>query len=206
MRPRFRLFQSHLDLAHTYWKQLLSPGDLVVDATCGNGYDSLILAQLILQNDTGYLYGMDTQDSAIAATRARLTKHLPEALLKRVGFACQSHEQFPMEISPASVQLIVYNLGYLPGGDKTRTTRVESTLTSLNQAITLIQPGGCISITAYPGHPEGKQEKQAVLTFVAQLDPQRWSCCHHSWCNRKEAPELFFLQLSYEEIQPTTRL
>lgn len=194
MRTSFPLFQSHLDLAHSYWRQLLKPGDTVIDATCGNGHDSLVLAQLVLQDGQGRLYAIDVQSEAIVATRTLLAKKLPKSTLKDVFFANQSHAHFPSEIAPNSVNLIVYNLGYLPGGSKALTTTVSSTLSSLQQAMMLVKPGGCVSLTAYPGHAEGKIEEQALLKFVAEINPWSWNCCHHVWCNRKEAPSLLVLQ------------
>lgn len=183
MRNPFPIFQSHLDLAHAYWKQLVRPGDTVVDATCGNGHDSLVLAQL-----SERLYAMDIQPSAIAATKERLSS------FPQVKILLQSHTAFPEELRPESVTLLVYNLGYLPGGDKTLTTRSSTTLMSLIKALELIRPGGAISLTLYPGHLEGEEEERAILDWAAQLDPKQWSSCHHRWCNRKAAPSLLILQ------------
>jgi hypothetical protein len=87
----------------------------------------------------------------------------------------------------------VYNLGYLPGGDKQATTSSSTTLESLKAAAALIVAGGAISVTCYPGHPAGKVEEQAVLDYAASLPPAEWSCCHHRWTNRKEAPSLLLI-------------
>lgn len=194
MRASFPLFQSHLDLAHAHWRRLVSPGDCVIDATCGNGHDSLELAKLALKEDAGFLYVMDIQEAAIALTRARLLQQCEASVYARVAFFEQCHSHFPAEIKPHSVKLIVYNLGYLPGGNKERTTRVETTLASLESAFNLLAEGGCISITAYPGHPEGAREEEALLTFFATLDPASWSCSHQRWLNRSASPTLILLQ------------
>ena len=73
-----------------------------------------------------------------------------------------SHTTFPEEIKSGTVRLIVYNLGYLPGSDKALTTKVETTLESINHAQRLIMEGGVISVTCYPGHPEGKKEEEEL--------------------------------------------
>lgn len=194
MKNKFPLFQSHLDLAHRYWAQLIEPGDTVIDATCGNGFDTLKLCQLALTKDKGKVYAFDIQQNAIVSSMQFLSVHLTEDLKNRLEFQLRSHATFPDSIKEKSVKLIVYNLGYLPGGDKTVTTHCATTLHSLDQAMHLIQPFGAISITCYPGHAEGAKEEEAILSFVSDLSPKEWSCCHHVWANRKLAPSLLLIQ------------
>ena len=194
-RPQFPLLQSHLDLAHSYWKSILHPGDSVIDATCGNGYDTLLLAQLSLSHERrGSLVAIDMQHDAIESTKNRLATSLHPDLLELVSFKNQCHSIFPKEIKPETIQLIVYNLGYLPGGNKTLTTLTETTIQSITQALTLIKIGGAISMTCYPGHSEGVVEENAILEFASKLNPKEWSCCHHQWINRHQSPTLLFIQ------------
>jgi len=195
MRATFSLFQSHLDLAHSYWKQLVCEGDIVVDATCGNGKDTHFLCTLTLNSPEGIVYAFDRQENAIANTRllihSLLQKQLGRCILEK-----RCHSSFPEEIKPGTVKLIVYNLGYLPGGCKNEVTQVGTTLQSIEKAQELIMPGGSISITCYPGHPEGKKEEEAILKSISLLSPQKWSACQHCWVNRKDAPSLILLQKS----------
>lgn len=194
-RPLFPLFQTHLDLAHAYWNRLVQHGDIVVDATCGNGHDTLLLAELALAKDKGMVYGLDIQHAAITKTSQLIENHLPSQYLSRVKLLGQCHSTFPSEIEKESVKLIVYNLGYLPGSDKSITTMLTTTLQSLSSALDLLCSGGCISLTAYPGHTEGAHEEQALLRLLEGLDKQLWSCCHHRWVNRKAtSPSLFLIQ------------
>lgn len=194
MRGKFHLFQSHLDLAHDYWNRLLQPGDRVIDATGGNGYDSLYLAGRCLSQASGELYVMDVQEEAIEESRRRLQGELEGALFERVVFLQQCHSTFPATLSEQSVKLIVYNLGYLPGGHKEKTTQVSTTLESLKKALDLVMRGGAISITCYPGHEEGAREEEQLLLFCQTLDPKVWSCCHHRWINRMCSPSLLLVQ------------
>lgn len=189
MHTRFPIFNSHLDLAHSLWKNLIKPGHQIIDATCGNGNDTLFLASLV--TDHSLLYALDIQQTAIETTKNLLLTH-PK--VNQIRFINQCHSSFPGEIPSASVQLIVYNLGYLPKGDKKITTKKESTLESLKKAEILIQPGGAISITCYPGHEEGKHEEEAILQWCSQLPPTEWSCCFHRWLNRKDSPSLLLIQ------------
>ena len=196
MRSPFALFQSHLDLAQAYWKALVKKGDTVIDATCGNGHDTLKLSQLALSSDKGKVYAFDIQPQAIQSTLHLLKTHLSQEELNRVSLMEHCHSTFPEEICPESVKLCVYNLGYLPGGDKTQTTKTHSTLASLQKMEPLLQRGGAISMTCYPGHAEGEAELQILLQYVQQLSPKEWSCCHHTWENRHKSPTLLLIQKS----------
>jgi hypothetical protein len=193
MRSFFPLFQSHLDLAHDYWARLVKIGDAIIDATSGNGYDTLKLCQLALSIDKGKVYAFDIQSTAIESTR-QLIQHFPAELRSRIHLEQRCHSTFPDMIVPESIRLIVYNLGYLPGGDKRLTTCKDTTLQSLSRAKNLLLPGGAISITCYPGHAEGAQEQEALLDYTSRLSPSQWSCCHHVWLNRQQAPSLLLIQ------------
>jgi predicted methyltransferase len=194
LRSNFTLFQSHLDLAHSYWHKSVHPGDIVIDATCGNGQDTLVLCNLALTELTGNVYAIDIQPQAIIQTQAFLTENLSSALYKRVEFQQSCHSVFPESIRPESVTLIAYNLGYLPGNNKNLTTMTKTTLQSLECALQLVKPGGIISLTCYPGHIEGSHEQEAIINFAVNLLPREWSCCHHVWLNRKKSPSLLILQ------------
>lgn len=194
MRHSFPLFQSHLDLAHSFWSQVVQTGDTVIDATCGNGYDTLKLCQLALSLHKGKVYAFDIQEQAIKSTYHYLISHLPIELQQRVILQQRCHSTFPPDILPKSIKLIGYNLGYLPGGNKAQTTQGSTTLQSLRQAQALLQSGGVISITCYPGHLEGAKEQKEVLEYVSTLSPQEWSCCHHQWLNRSHSPTLLLIQ------------
>lgn len=193
----FPLFKSHLDLAHQYWQRLVKRGDTVIDATCGNGHDTLFLAQLCLNENEGGLYAIDISPKAIALTKKNLEQHLSKSILERVILIEGCHSSFPTSLNPTSVKLITYNLGYLPGGgDKTQTTKVGTTLESLRQALQLLEPGGALSITCYPGHAEGEIEENHVIKFAASLDSAVWNCVHHVRLNRNKAPSLLLIQKS----------
>lgn len=184
---------NHLSFAHECWSQQVAPGDLVIDATCGNGHDTLFLAKIALTKDSGTLFSLDIQPEAIESAKGLLNDGLDASLMERVRFVLGSHETFPQEIVPGTIQLIVYNLGYLPGGDKAKTTMTDSTLKSIRHAQLLVKKGGMISITCYPGHEEGKKEEEAIIDMCSQLNPRQWTCCHHRWINRKSAPSLLII-------------
>lgn len=192
MHRDFALFSSAVDLAHHYWKQLLQPGDCVIDATCGNGKDTLVLAKLI--GEEGVLIGIDIQAEALARTRALLEEQLPAKQMAKIHLFLQSHADFPPISHEKKIKLIIYNLGYLPGGNKEITSKVGSTLESVKKSLTILAPFGVISIACYPGHPEGAREEEALIQLLATLPSSQWSVCHHRWQNRLLSPSLILIQ------------
>lgn len=192
MASSFSFFQSAVSLAHHYWDILVKEGDIVVDATCGNGKDSLFLAKKVLPKGT--LIGIDLQEKAIESTSSLLEKSLSQQQREKVFLFLQSHETFPEIVYQEKISLFVYNLGYLPGGDKELTTLCASTLPSIQKALQIVHPGGALSITCYPGHEEGAQEESLLKALFSSLSQEEWNVCHHIWSNRRKAPSLFFLQ------------
>lgn len=175
----------HIEKAHATWKSFLRPGDTVVDATCGNGHDTLFLAHLGELN----IIAIDIQARALAAAQERLGP-----LASQVAWRLECHSQLPQILNSASPRLIVYNLGYLPGGDKSKTTLMQTTLQSLHHAVAWLLPGGLISITCYPGHPEGEREEIALLEWAVSLNPLHWQVDHRSWSPREaKRPSLLLL-------------
>lgn len=192
--------EGHLALAFRYWSQVNLGDSYLIDATAGNGRDTLRLCEL---TGKGKIYAFDVQAHAIQATKEYLHAHLSPEQLKRIHFEQRCHRQFPSEITSESVGLVVYNLGYLPGGNKAVTTHVCSTLESIRQSKLLLISGGMISVTCYPGHAEGKREEEALLDELACWPSEEWSCCHHRWLNRKQAPSLLIIQRAFQP-KPTT--
>ena len=184
----------HLALAHSFWKDFLHPGDIAVDATCGNGHDTALLAQLILKDPNSLLIGLDIQPEALEKTTSLLKSSVPESYLSRVLLHRLSHADLDRVPMPTPPRLIVYNLGYLPGGDKTITTQTASTLLSLQKAAKLLAEDGALSITCYPGHPEGAREEQAILEWASKEDPAKWQVCYHRWINRPLSPTFLWMR------------
>ena len=99
------------------------------------------------------------------------------------------------ELVPYPPDLIVFNLGWLPGGDKTVTTLLPSTEEAVRQALSLIRPGGMALICCYPGHPEGKRELAFLEDLFASLQPQQFNCLEHTFINAgQDAPRCFAVQ------------
>ena len=157
------LHRSLTQLAHELLAERLQPGDIAIDATAGNGHDTLFLAHRVGQ--TGEVHAYDIQAEALQATRRRLDE---AGCAGRVQLHPASHSRL-LHTLPADyrgrVAAVVFNLGYLPGGDRHTTTQSDSTLAALEQALALLRPGGVLSILAYRGHPGGREEARAVADW-----------------------------------------
>ncbi len=181
MRDRLALTER----AHQAWIPWLRPGSLVVDATAGNGSDTLFLAEQV--GEAGKVYAMDIQASAIEMTRSRLQSAF---MLGRVNLICADHSDifntFAYSIK-GSIDLICFNLGYLPGGDHDITTRPASTIPALLDSLKLLHPRGALSVMAYRGHPGAAVEAAEVEQFFKQLK-RPWTCIEHITTGSDENP------------------
>ncbi len=150
--------------AQKFASSCLAEGSIAIDATCGNGFDTLFLSEQV--GCTGVVYGMDIQVRAIEAVRQKL---IDADRFNRCRLIADCHSKMKSHIDPihaGRVSVAMFNLGYLPYGDKAIVTRSESTLAALDQALELVRPGGLISVLAYPGHAGGVEEAQCVADWV----------------------------------------
>jgi 16S rRNA C1402 N4-methylase RsmH len=144
----------------------LKSGDIAIDATAGNGHDTVFLAERV--GSSGRVYAFDIQPVAIEKTEHRLRA----SGCVNVWLICGSHADLDQCIPAADrghVAAIMFNLGYLPGGDKSIATDEDSTRSAIDQASRLIRPGGRISIVAYTGHDGGSAEALSVERIIDEL-------------------------------------
>ncbi len=148
--------------AHEALLPHLQPGGLAVDATAGNGHDTLFLARAL--GPHGRVHAFDVQAEALENTHRRLQAAGVE---RRVVLHLSGHERLLEKLpSEGCACAVLFNLGYLPGGDKRLTTHAETTLTALEQALRALAPDGLLSVLAYRGHPGGRAEAEAVAGFL----------------------------------------
>lgn len=176
-------------IAAEVFERVIQPGDTVVDATMGNGHDTLTLCQLV--GESGKVYAFDVQPSAVENTKKRLQE---AGVLDRAELYCLGHEHM-LEKVEGPVSLIAFNLGWLPGGDKSITTHWETTKKAVESALSLLKPLGVCIICAYPGHQEGDRERSELTDLLAHLAPQQYNVLEHKFINAGPgAPECFVIQ------------
>ena len=165
-------------------ERALCPGARAVDATMGNGHDTLWLCGLV--GETGHVYAFDVQPTAVENTRARLEEH---GCAARATLICQGHQHMAQYVD-APVDAMVFNLGWLPGGEKTVTTLCDTTLHAVAAGAELLKPGGLMTICIYPGHPEGARERDALLGWARELNPREYDVLLKAYLNQPNQPPM----------------
>ena len=166
-----------LEIAHDFLAQVITQEDIVVDATMGNGHDTLFLAKLAKQ-----VYAFDIQEQALEKTSQRLQ----EAGLTNAELILQGHEtvdQFVKEVKAA-----IFNLGYLPSADKSIITQPQTTLDALEKLCHMLVKGGRIAIMIYYGHEGGDIERDAVMGFVSHLPQEEYTAAIYRTLNQINNP------------------
>jgi|TARA_B100001094_G_scaffold194330_1_gene188197 predicted methyltransferase len=155
-----------VDRAHELLAEALSEGDLAIDATAGNGHDVAFLAEQV--GRSGMVYAFDLQKDAIEATAELLTeKALENVELHQCGHE-RMNERLPSE-SMGKFGAVTFNLGYLPGGDKSVITQTKTTRMALRLSLDLLSPGGLLVVVAYRGHSGGSEECNGVVEELSSL-------------------------------------
>lgn len=181
-----KYFTKATDIAKKIMEIRVKEGNTVIDATVGNGYDTVFLAKLV--EKTGKVYGFDIQDKAIDNTKAKLTEL---GLLDRVELIKDSHENIDRYLNE-KVDLVVFNLGYLPGGNHEITTKPNSTIEAIKKSLNILKENGIIILVVYHGHEIGKLEKEAIEEFVKELDQKSYTVIKFEFINQINNPPLIF--------------
>ena len=166
-----------LEMAHDFLAQVITKDDIVVDATMGNGHDTLFLAKLAKQ-----VFAFDIQEQALEKTRQRIQ----EAGFTNVELILQGHETVDQYVS--DVKAAIFNLGYLPSADKSIITQPQTTIEALDKLCQMLVKGGRIAIMIYYGHEGGDIERDAVMDYVSQLPQQEYTATIYRTLNQINNP------------------
>ncbi|HHY40568.1 MAG TPA: 16S rRNA (cytosine(1402)-N(4))-methyltransferase [Syntrophaceticus sp.] len=178
--------------AKWFVKQQVSEGDICVDATVGNGFDTLFLAECV--GPEGKVYGFDIQQSALDNTKKLL---MEAGLLDRVYLFHDSHSHLDTYLSNNTVKAVMFNLGYLPGGDHTLTTKPETTLQALKAALPLLTANGIITVVSYRGHPGAIEEYNSVKDFMSNINSKKYRVFSIDILNQEHLPPVLFVVHRY---------
>ncbi len=160
----------------------LFPGARAVDATMGNGRDTLWLCQRVGPN--GHVYAFDIQPEAVERTARRLRD---AGLSARTTLFCQGHQRMA-DYVPEPVDAVMFNLGWLPGAEHVVTTRTETTLQAVDAALGLLKPQGLLTVCLYPGHEEGMRELKALTEWAGRLDSKIYDALLERYMNQPNDP------------------
>ena len=169
-------------------EQVIQPGDVVVDATAGNGHDTLYLSTLV--GKVGHVYSFDVQSEALASTQQKLD----EKQLTNVTLIHDGHQHVRHYVK-VPVRAAIFNLGYLPGSDHSITTQGESTLKAIHELLDILEINGIIVLVVYHGHEQGKLEKNFLMESLQTLDQKQVSVLQYRYMNQKgDAPFIIALE------------
>lgn len=164
----------------------INEGDYAIDATCGNGHDTLCLAKAV--GGQGDVLAIDLQRQALDATKKLMGEHgITHVCFAQTNFS-QVKKYSDFAFPDRKPSAIMFNLGYLPGGDKTLTTTADDSLTAVKAALELVQNGGIVTIVLYSGHDEGAREKQLILEYLKELSAKDFHVIYAQMYNQKKNP------------------
>lgn len=179
-----KMLQKIITTAKSYLEDITLPTDTVIDATCGNGHDTAFLSQLVKQ---GHVYSFDIQKEALENAQEKYT-------LDNVTYIHDGHEHVSQYVT-SPVKGAIFNLGYLPGGDKAITTNFPTTKLALEEIFKLLAPHGRIAIVIYHGHPSGQTERDALLSELAMWPQDSATVLQYQYINQKNnAPFLILIE------------
>lgn len=177
------IFSKHLPRAiqfsHELITQRLTTGAIAVDATVGNGHDTLFLANLV--GESGTVIGFDVQQQAIETTREK-TANLPQVQLHHQG-----HETIA-DVYTGPINAAIFNLGYLPGADKQIITQPDTTIRAIDAILSQLTPKGLVCIILYTGHDGGMQEAESIHQWSEQLQQETYTAVTYQFINQKNNP------------------
>jgi hypothetical protein len=172
------------NFVHDSLEKVIGKNDIVIDATVGNGHDTLFLSMLAKK-----VIGFDVQKSAIDETTRLLTKHQRT----NVSLHLDGHENLDL-YTTSLVKAVTFNLGYLPGSDKTVTTVFTTTVEAIKKALSILDIGGIVSIIVYTGHNGGMDESTHIFEHLKTIDMKHYQVLKYQFLNRKNAPYVLLIE------------
>ena len=170
---------------HHFIKEHVHSGDFCIDATMGNGHDTKFLCQLV--GSKGQVLAFDIQKLAYENTQKRLQE---AGLPHNYRLILDSHSHMDLYADANSVDCIIFNFGYLPGGDHCLATKASTSITAIEQGLTLLKKGGLMSLCIYSGGDSGFEERDLLLSYLKELDPKKYLVILSSYYNRPKNPPI----------------
>ncbi|QKY69750.1 class I SAM-dependent methyltransferase [Lentibacillus sp. CBA3610] len=174
-----------INYSHYLMEEVVNKGDTVIDATCGNGHDTLFLSRHVGEN--GHVFAFDIQNQAITNTKARLAQNgLTNATIIK-----DSHSNFIHHMPVDKLTRLggaIFNLGYLPGSDKSVVTQSETTILAIEGILSHIKQNGIVVLVVYHGHEGGDQEREQLMRYARLLNQELYHVLYYGFINQKNDP------------------
>ena len=165
-------------------KDYIGEGDLCIDATAGNGGDTEFLCRMV--GESGRVCAFDIQDAALEHTKERLEK---SGLAERAVLIRDGHERMAYYVKE-EVAAIMFNFGYLPGGDHMLATQPENSMRAILSGLELLKKGGVMSLCIYSGGDTGFEERDKILDMLKRLDSRKYVVILSTYYNRENNPPI----------------
>lgn len=179
---------SATNFVHFLLSSVIKAGDIVIDATCGNGNDTIFLAKLV--GESGKVFAFDIQDNAIKTTSDKLKEN---SLINRVNLIKDSHVNLSKYVN-SMVKAVVFNLGYLPNSDRKIVTEPENTIAAIKNSLHLLQSNGLLTVVCYLTHNGGMQEFNSLSHFFKVLNKENREKVIQVTYTDINAPVIFIIQ------------
>lgn len=166
-----RLLKRNTELVKEVMRRVIKENDLCIDATLGDGNDSLYMYNL-----NAKVMSFDIQDEAITSSRNLfLENNIKLDDNKRIKFILDSHSNIDKYLNENDkIKFATFNLGYLPSGDKSIITKYDSTISAIDKILNYLDKDGVISIICYYEHDGGLEEKTHVDDYLKKLDNKKY--------------------------------
>lgn len=181
-------FQTAVQFAQECIRNRITEQSIVIDATLGNGYDTLFLCEQV--GHQGTIYGFDIQPEALNQTVRTIKQalgHVPSHLHLILENHAAMESRIPIE-QQGRIDAIMFNLGYLPGSNHQVTTQTQTSLLALQASLRLLRIGGILTIVIYTGHPGGNEEAQAIEAWSAELTQRHYQVLRYQFTNLMNSP------------------
>lgn len=180
-------FDNVNNIAKIYIQEVVKEGDICIDATMGNGYDTVFLAEKV--GKSGKVYAFDVQEEAIKSTEKKVKKLEFE---DRVELILDGHENINNYVKE-KIKCAVFNLGYLPRYEHRIITKPDTTIEAIKQSVSLLEENGVVCVSIYTGHEGGMEERNAVFDYASNLDQKDYNVFESKFVNQKNNPPSIIL-------------
>lgn len=176
------IFRNAVNISHAIIKEIVQSGDLLIDATCGNGHDTLFMAELV--GNDGKVWAFDLQEKAINKSKKLLADN---DLEDRVIFIKDNHINISQYLSD-KVSACMFNLGYLPGGNHTLISEADTTFVAVKNVLNILKKGGVLTVVSYPGHRGGQEEHEKLYQHLSCLSQKEYEVLEMRFVNQVNYP------------------
>lgn len=160
-------------------------GGLYIDATMGNGNDTLMLCELA--GELGEVFAFDIQRQAVEATKTLLEQH---HVTTNYHLILDGHENMDHYVQESTADVICFNFGYLPGGEHEIATMASTSLIAIKKGLGLLKSGGMMSLCIYSGGDTGFEEKDCILNYLKELPAREYTVIVNYYFNRRNNPPI----------------